>query len=486
MESSLVTKAPNIIKKIAKVFGESRFPLPKKPRIFQSESPTIQSVTDPIVNNGREDGLSTNIATTEKTKNVGKIRLFLLDEIEKEANSHGSIYCHYTSYKTGIAGGQLDICIDKKLQTLKARCRLNVEAREAVLQRCAENQVNLRSDQIGFYSEIYGQFLKITQARSFITEGFVVRISSAETDSAAEGLLIELESRTTCDKSNLQQQLEGVERIFAQYLSTPEVFSPPSPEEQDVLKIKDYLWQHKIDFTTLTPAEARAIADRLSESLLSDTHKPVLESGANSRYREEFGFYAIYHTLYGNALVRVLKSGGVLSTYDRLSRGIDVESKSPGIDLLTGGGFKVFTRMVTQTGINVSRDCDAGGGVLIFKPDLLDRTDWFAYPRDRYGSLSEIDLEERMTPEEIFDYINKEGSFDEDAQSVKNEQMFNRGIGIEFFYRYAVHSSELRDGVLAELRAEGISRINGEPIEAFVVVGTMTSEIIKHANTAHK
>ena len=101
---------------------------------------------------------------------------------------------------------------------------------------------------------------------------------------------------------------------------------------------------------------------------------------------------------------------------------------------------------------------------VVLKPEIFNRTDWYAYNVDSYGSTNEAHFAGRLAPEEIF----QRTMGDLKHYSADNEQMFRTGIGVD--YIEAIEVDELdRDELLEGLREKGLSEVNGRPIEEVIV-----------------
>ena len=103
--------------------------------------------------------------------------------------------------------------------------------------------------------------------------------------------------------------------------------------------------------------------------------------------------------------------------------------------------------------------------MVVFKPEVFDRTDWYSYSYDKFGSTDDESFARRFSPDAIFTALTTPQDYD----LSDNEQMFRTGIGAGFIESIEVDSSS-RDGIIAELRSMGLEEINGRPIEEVVVL----------------
>ena len=149
-----------------------------------------------------------------------------------------------------------------------------------------------------------------------------------------------------------------------------------------------------------------------------------------------------------------------MCTTERYSRGVMKSGMSSTIDMDTGGADSVFTRIT-----NEAERGKMNGAVVVFKPEVFDRADWYSYNYDTYGSTDDEYFVDRLSPDTIFDTITNPNSY----YSSCNEQMFRTGIGAGFVESIEV-GSDSRDGIIAELRSMGLEEINGKPIEEVVIL----------------
>ena len=145
---------------------------------------------------------------------------------------------------------------------------------------------------------------------------------------------------------------------------------------------------------------------------------------------------------------------------------MDFTGASPESDMGTGGSDSVFTRIGVQMkkGPQPRFDnCYMGGGYrIIISPEVMERTDWYAYTHDNFGSTS--DLASRPTP---LDFIKSMAT----KYRSGNEIMFRRGIPKEQFTGIVCPSDVKRTQLLDKLKNAGITEVNGVPVKDFVRVG---------------
>jgi hypothetical protein len=178
-----------------------------------------------------------------------------------------------------------------------------------------------------------------------------------------------------------------------------------------------------------------------------------------ARKYEEAGVKMLTHEGCGGSsetmasrIVTILKEG-LLSSRERYQRGKFIKGASTSVDFETGGADGVFVRMRTGA-------VSSGGSMFMVEidPSEMGRMDKWAFNDDRYGradpTLNRVGLKQ------VREIIGN-GSL-----SSSNEVMFQGAIAPESFR--AVRAGEARSLVLEKLRREGITEINGIPIEEFI------------------
>jgi hypothetical protein len=95
----------------------------------------------------------------------------------------------------------------------------------------------------------------------------------------------------------------------------------------------------------------------------------------------------------------------------------------------------------------------------------MERTDWYAYEGDSFGSSDPSALAGRLSPVEFIQRM---------ATSYRygNEIMFRHGIAKETFIGISCQSNALRAELLEKFKQAHITAVNGIPIEDFVKVGS--------------
>jgi hypothetical protein len=314
-----------------------------------------------------------------------------------------------------------------------------------------------------------------------------------------------------------------------------ELEKEPSSTEQKKHQAMRLLWQ-------AAPREAAKLAAKASFSLT--TVKAALKKAKvpteflqNARYAEvapgqitvvtptqgeayrRAGIRAITHEVSNSDRVAdILAAGALLSTGARLAERLVVTGMSSSEDLDTGGAEYVFTRLVTEKMGNLSMSYS--GAILSIEPDILDRTDWFAYAEDNYGStfmdedLGDVspavktiaernfNADDHRYVDDIDDYLgelrdevnNGSGSGEfwdretgrklvdrldngdsyyggpSEIGDLSNEAMFRGSVPVSFIKEVIVTRDEERKKILKQLKAKGVKMIGDRKVEDVVVV----------------
>ena len=129
--------------------------------------------------------------------------------------------------------------------------------------------------------------------------------------------------------------------------------------------------------------------------------------------------------------------------------------------------------MVTAEAKKASFKTAFGSGLyqLQIDPQILERTDWFAYPRDYFGETQADEFAERTYGAALITSLGKGAKF-----AVDNEVMFQRGIALESFSGVLTQTDSLKADLIKKLQAAGITTLAGKPLDAAIKVQTLLLE----------
>lgn len=268
--------------------------------------------------------------------------------------------------------------------------------------------------------------------------------------------LVQMEVPKAMDETVAQQTLD---EIFRQDLGVEDALGEVSERAERDYKIARLKWQYKLENLD---AEQLERAEKLTRREVFPGYSTYVENGKHEEYLAKYGedvrTVHMLNSMSVDSVYRVLTTG-LMSTTERFSRGVVKNGISSVLDIDSGGADNVFTRIM-----NAEQRSKIQNHAVVLKPEIFDRTDWYAYNVDSYGSTNEAHFAGRLAPEEIF----QRTMGDLKHYSADNEQMFRTGIGVD--YIEAIEVDELdRDELLEGLYQKGLFEVNGRPIEEVIV-----------------
>ena len=268
--------------------------------------------------------------------------------------------------------------------------------------------------------------------------------------------LVQMEVPKAMDETVAQQTLD---EIFRQDLGVEDALGEVSERAERDYKIARLKWQYKLEDLN---AEQLGRAEKLTRREVFSSYSTYVEDGKYEEYLAKYGedVRAVHmlNSMSVDSVYQVLTTG-LMSTTERFSRGVVKNGISSVLDIDSGGADNVFTRIM-----NAEQRSKIQNHAVVLKPEIFDRTDWYAYNVDSYGSTNEAHFAGRLAPEEIF----QRTMGDLKHYSADNEQMFRTGIGVD--YIEAIEVDELdRDELLEGLYQKGLFEVNGRPIEEVIV-----------------
>lgn len=332
---------------------------------------------------------------------------------------------------------------------LDANFKLTEQQSEAVLGQietiAAIDGVEVRGGTISYKSVEGGNEFPVSDAVEIVYKGITIKVSKGTQNGgwgdkievmSAKGLVC-IEMPISVDGADTADIENTLNDIMINILGVPEGLAVPTKEAEERYTEQRYRWSHKLPFGPITPEEAEH-ASRLVRKEVYPEYHTMVEEGRSKEYESQYGEYAVFHTASSaDRVVKMLKSGGIMSSHERFRRGLLVEGMSTAKDFTTGGADSVFVRTVVE-GSGHEGEKGFGGYTFVMGPELFDRTDFYAYPNDTYGSTRKGKFEHRQSPEEVLEQQVTNGF------SCGNEQMFRTGIPSETFK--AIACEPLGDG----------------------------------------
>ena len=164
-------------------------------------------------------------------------------------------------------------------------------------------------------------------------------------------------------------------------------------------------------------------------------------------------------------IVAIVKSGGLACTKNRLFAGYAGDGKSMAADIKSGGADGVFTRL----GVKNKKSAEYGqcmfSGTYRIKidPDVLGRTDWYAYDGDKFGRTSPSTLATRKKLEDFIDDMKEN-------YKTGNEIIFRNGIRTDEFIGIVCDTEADRKVLIDAFHQAGVTEVNGISVEQFVYI----------------
>gem|GEM_PF-3372583 len=268
-------------------------------------------------------------------------------------------------------------------------------------------------------------------------------------------------------------------------LKLNKILDDPTADDDRLHRLSVLAWQHapqdelrlKLQDRTVEKMEQLLrrkgidpkMADNLVEKEVWPGYKTYVNTGIVKEYKKA-GAVNLW-TGVGRDAETVAKiispdSPGLMSTIQRKLNGIFGTGASEGGDEESGGADSVFTRLVTRKnkGKYLYRHHYKGGGYrLIFDISVLERTDWYAYNKDKFGEVGTLTYERRKS---AIDHIKEV----DHAYNKGNEVMFRRGIGKEYIKEIHCDTESEKNSLIYQLKKIGIDTFNGKPIEEIIKV----------------
>lgn len=267
------------------------------------------------------------------------------------------------------------------------------------------------------------------------------------------------------NSENHGETSQHIEEAF-QTLSINQALEIPNEEAEKAYKKARLKWFHKLPDETAFEDYIEEykqkygydLFDHLQRQEVFPGYYTIVDPGASERYQrdQEYPFILIHNISKMDAIPQILQNG-LFSADQRYRRGCFQRGMSTMKDFDTGGADNVFLRLIPNDA-RFSFDI-----TLLIRPEVLDRTDWYAYNSDQCGSTAPNIFDYRPSPEEFINYQLK-------FFKKPNEIMMRRGISASMFPEIVVKESSQRNYILKILQESGITEINGTSIENFISV----------------
>ncbi len=390
-----------------------------------------------------------------------------------ESDSHSEV-------KEGGLASIRSIRVDKqhiKWQTLdiinlqsEGKIRVQFVIDDSVLTNIRSSQWNLNNPNIYSTQLKYKEYTVVEAIGYSFEAGATILIPKSNEKAALNGLVtVEFDHVKPGDADRIASSIEQVINVLLSNDTTESLLTPPDENADLLLKVDLLDLQH--DDPTKT--DSIDISDLSTEvkKVLGDYQTVVIE-GRSQRLKERFGSFVSYHAVGDYRLLPSLLTNGLLSSHERYRRGLIVEGMSTDLDFISGGANAVFVR-TEQLEHYYSSDEPSEPNpfytytcALVFKPELWDRTDFYIYSDDQYGSVKPETFMNRLSPAE---FLSRK-KFNPKSVCSSNEQMFMRGISPEMIAGILVDSTDTKHTIIEALNSAGISEFNGVPLDDCISV----------------
>ncbi len=163
----------------------------------------------------------------------------------------------------------------------------------------------------------------------------------------------------------------------------------------------------------------------------------------------------------------IIETGELASSTQRLKRGIFGSGASVSRDIEVGGADNVFSRIAMQNNVGVERFDDSfasGKYQFIFDKRVLNRTDWYAYTGDNFGTTQARTFNSRNGLSDHFDALNR-------SYHSSNEVMMRKSISLGDLTTIRCRDTTAKRMLIDQLHSKGITHINGKKIEDIIKAG---------------
>lgn len=263
-----------------------------------------------------------------------------------------------------------------------------------------------------------------------------------------------------------------------------DAFRNPTPEEMEVMKLSRLLWAVEPQKADKLPESQRTVAGlqkalgahaeeagKIEEQeVFKGYHSHVLPGRWKKIAKKTplFVFNGIGST---ESALSVLKSG-LMSIHERNMAGLPQFGGSYSSDVGTGSGDGILCRVVPKSGFSKSLASHSFGGKFqaIIHPEVLDRLDTYMYNKDTFGKCKGSEWNDRVSVEHRVSVLKS-------SYTPYNEISFRRGLHKQKILRFTTSDPDWRKQLITQAREQGITEVNGVPLDDFVVVATKAGDI---------
>lgn len=308
----------------------------------------------------------------------------------------------------------------------------------------------------------------------------ILVLAGKDCDSQARAMMGEFNIRVFA--SNGQDAARQAQALLSQ-IQLDDIVDDVDPAALERYKKMRLIWLHdpqeaaKIDPMKASDGEIDRVLKRLGIPHqrvnrmrlveVSDGYFTVVDDGMESVTKAK-GVAYVWSGVGTNAkgIANIIESGEMMCSTQRLKRGIFGSGASVSSDIESGGAENIFTRIAMKGNIGKKEygSSFAGSGVrFLFDKDVLNRTDWYAFTGDEFGSTKARVFNRRLGAAAHFDELNS-------TYYSSNECMFRKSLNLGSLFEIRCDSDSLRTDLIDELHRRGIAQINGVRLEDFIKV----------------
>lgn len=264
-----------------------------------------------------------------------------------------------------------------------------------------------------------------------------------------------------------EEIIHQLENVLESIVGVKDALVAPDAEAERIYKLNRYKWSHVLPKNRIfSTQEEGEILSRLRSVEVAPGYTTFVEDGRAEKMMEQSPFFLFHNVRGGLASVqKMIKTGALISTHERYRLGMYISGTSSESDIVTGGADGVFIRMWSNLLDRFnSANLSLGDFGLIFAPTILNRTDYYCYPEDRFGQTRPEVFKERITAEELLKTQRRIGHI------CHNELVFRQGIAVSDVSFITTRSDTDRENLLYSLQNSGITHIGERTLEEAVIL----------------
>jgi hypothetical protein len=293
------------------------------------------------------------------------------------------------------------------------------------------------------------------------------------------------------DKTNAQAE-EDIRKLLAKY-KKENIIAPRSKEDIAKYKAMRLAWQldpNLADSLAQKHVDSAEIIDNLkpygvTAKTLDELKLKEVAPGqtayiweGRSKHYKALGADHLFMGVSDNAGTRKLivslwadpKNQSLKASKVRAQESIVGNGASEEPDARKGGANGVFMRIVTKDDKGktkfIYKNAYKGDNYrIIYDPKILERTDWYAYHDDNYGSTGPDKWNKRPS---VDDFIKGE----KNNYNCNNEIMFRGRVGVENAIGISCETTDMQQSLIDEFHRQDVYNINGKRVEDFIRVET--------------